>query len=60
VSPETPVSEAVKLIRERAIRRLPVIGADGVAHGMVTIGDLAVSQDRESALADISAAPPSR
>jgi hypothetical protein len=28
--------------------------------GIVTLGDLAVEQDRESALGQISAAPPSR
>jgi CBS domain-containing protein len=54
------VSEAVELMREYAIRRLPVIAADGQPQGVVTIGDLAVSEDPQSALADISAAPPNK
>lgn len=58
VPPETDVGAAVSLMRERAIRRLPVVGPDGRCHGVVTIGDLAVTQDPTSALADISAAPP--
>lgn len=56
--PELPVSEAVELMREFAVRRLPVIAADGQPLGVVTIGDLAVTEDPQSALADISAAPP--
>lgn len=43
-------------MRERAIRRLPVLD-DGRAVGIVSIGDLAVDRDENSALADISAAP---
>jgi CBS domain-containing protein len=58
VPPDVPVSEAVGLMREHAIRRLPVIAADGEPQGFVTIGDLAVAEDPKSALADISAAPP--
>lgn len=58
VAPDSPVTDAVTLMRDRAIRRLPVIGPDGQAQGMVSIGDLAVSEDPTSALADISAAPP--
>lgn len=58
VLPDVPVSEAVGLMREHAIRRLPVIAADGQPQGVVTIGDLAVAEDPKSALADISAAPP--
>lgn len=48
---------AVKLMRERAVRRLPVM-EDGNVVGMVSLGDLAVELDDRSALADISAAPP--
>jgi CBS domain-containing protein len=42
---------------EKAIRRLPIID-DGKPIGIVSIGDLAVTQDPDSALADISSAPP--
>lgn len=58
VRPDAPVSAAVQLMRDRAVRRLPVIGDDGQVQGMLSIGDLAVSEDPTSALADISAAPP--
>lgn len=60
VLPDLPISEAVELMREYAVRRLPVIAADGRPHGVVTIGDLAVTEDPQSALADISAAPPNK
>jgi CBS domain-containing protein len=56
VAPADSIDAAVKLMRERSIRRLPVI-EDGRAVGIVSIGDLAREQDRSSALADISSAP---
>lgn len=49
---------AVRLMSEHAIRRLPVVDG-GRPVGVVSIGDLAVERDPKSALADISAAPPS-
>ncbi|HSK07209.1 MAG TPA: CBS domain-containing protein [Acidimicrobiia bacterium] len=52
-----PVDRAVGLMRDRAIRRLPVID-DGNLVGIVSLGDLAIERDPESALADISEAPP--
>jgi CBS domain-containing protein len=57
LSPEDHIGTAVRLMRERAIRRLPVV-TRGPAVGILTIGDLAMEEDRESALADVSAAPP--
>ncbi len=57
VSPDDGVGQAVRLMREKAIRRLPV-QEDGQVIGMLTIGDIAVERDSRSALADISAAPP--
>jgi len=51
------VGEAVRLMRERAIRRLPVT-EKGQVVGVLTIGDIAVERDSRTALADISAAPP--
>jgi CBS domain-containing protein len=56
VSPDDPIETAVRLIREHAIRRLPVVSGGRVV-GIVTLGDLALAQDRGSALADVSAAP---
>ncbi len=52
-----PVGRAVKLMSEQAIRRLPVID-DGNLVGIVTLGDLAMERDPQSALANISEAPP--
>jgi CBS domain-containing protein len=57
ISPEESVGQAVRLMREKAIRRLPVVEHDEVV-GMLTIGDIAVERDSRTALADISAAPP--
>lgn len=57
LSPDAGVEEAVTLMRERALRRLPII-EDGRPVGVVSIGDLAIERDEQSALADISAAPP--
>ena len=51
------VEEAVRLMSEHALRRLPVVDG-GRPVGVVSIGDLAVERDPQSALADISAAPP--
>jgi CBS domain-containing protein len=57
VSSDTPVEDAVRIMRDKAIRRLPVVEA-GKPVGVVSIGDLAVERDPTSALADISEAPP--
>jgi CBS domain-containing protein len=59
LSPTDSVEDAVRLMRDKAIRRLPVIEGDKPV-GIVSIGDLAVSQDPRSALGYISAAPPNR
>ena len=59
VAPDDPIDRAIQLMRERAIRRLPVVES-GKPVGVVTLGDLAVSEDRSSVLADISDAPPNR
>jgi CBS domain-containing protein len=57
LSPNDSISDAVKLMSDRALRRLPIVD-DGHPVGIVSLGDLAVEQDRESALGQISAAPP--
>src|SRR5690554_529421 len=57
VGPDDPVGTAVTLMAEQAIRRLPVV-ENGSLVGVVSIGDLAIERDLESALADISQAPP--
>jgi len=57
VSPEDSVATAVRLMREHAVRRLPVVKGDRPV-GIVTLGDLAIEEEGESPLADVSAAPP--
>lgn len=57
VGPDDPVAAAVKAMEENAIRRLPVVDKGSLV-GIVSIGDLAVERDPDSALAEISAAPP--
>jgi len=57
VSPDDTVDDAVNLMRDHAVRRLPVV-EDGRAVGIVAIGDLARMRDGDSPLAAISSAPP--
>lgn len=40
LGPDDDVEQAARLVRERAVRRIPVL-ADGAAVGMVYVGDLA-------------------
>jgi CBS domain-containing protein len=56
LGPDDDVEQATRLVRELAVRRIPVV-QDGVPVGMVSIGDLALDRQR-SALSDVSAAPP--
>ena len=55
VRPDDPLDRAVQLMRQRAIRRLPVVEGDKPI-GIISIGDLAIELDEHSGLADISAA----
>lgn len=59
VTPEDSVERAIALMREKAIRRVPVVES-GKAIGVVSIGDLAIERDADSVLADISEEPPTR
>jgi CBS domain-containing protein len=52
------IGTTVRVMREKAIRRLPVVEESGEVIGVVSLGDVAVERDPHSALADISAAPP--
>jgi CBS domain-containing protein len=49
------VEQADRLMREHAVRRLPVID-DGQVVGIVSMGDLAISGDADSSLAAVSRA----
>ena len=54
LSPDDSVEDAIELVRQHDIRRVPVVeGAKPV--GIVSIGDLAIERDEDSALADLSA-----
>ena len=57
ITPDETVDAAVALMRERSIRRLPVVES-GRPIGIVSLGDLAIERDPESCLGEISAAPP--
>ena len=63
VSPSDSVGDAVRLMRQHAVRRLPVVES-GRPVGIVSLGDLVLrpvdlaASEVPSALADISAAPP--
>ncbi|MFD3497721.1 CBS domain-containing protein [Streptomyces sp. NPDC058678] len=57
LTPEDDVDRAVELMREHAVRRLPVVEG-GRPVGIVALADLALERDPDSALGDISAARP--
>jgi CBS domain-containing protein len=57
IEPDASIDDAVRLIRENDVRRIPVT-KDGSPVGIVSLGDLAVEREPESTLADISAASP--
>lgn len=58
VGPDDTTDHAVELMRAHAVRRLPVVERGGCPVGMVSLGDLAVTEDPHTALADISRADP--
>ena len=55
VDVDADTSEAARLMREHAVRRLPVI-ENGQVAGIVSLGDLAMQDDSASALAEVSKA----
>lgn len=57
VDADAEASHAARLMREHAVRRLPVI-EDGQVAGMVSLGDLALDTGDLSTLSGISAVPP--
>jgi CBS domain-containing protein len=56
VSPDEPADEALRLMRERSIRRV-VVTQSGRAVGILSLGDVAKEREASGALADISTAP---
>ncbi|HKP91372.1 MAG TPA: CBS domain-containing protein [Thermoleophilaceae bacterium] len=57
IEADASIDDAIKAMREADVRRLPVV-EDGKPVGIVSLGDLAIERDKDSALADISAAAP--
>ena len=59
VSRKDSIDDAARLMREHALRRVPVVDDDTLV-GILSIGDLAALHEPESALGRISAAVPNR
>ena len=59
LSPDDEVDHAVEIMKRKAIRRIPVVEADQPV-GILSLGDLAIDRDPQSALGNISQAPPNR
>ncbi|MFZ4177372.1 CBS domain-containing protein [Streptomyces griseoincarnatus] len=57
VRPDDTLDLAVRAMREHAVRRVPVV-EDEHAVGVLSLGDVALERDPESALGDISVARP--
>jgi CBS domain-containing protein len=57
ITPTDDPDDAIRLMRECALRRVPVV-ENGRAVGIVSLGDLAGERDPRSVLGEISTAPP--
>lgn len=57
LNPQDRLETAAETMRRHDVRRLPVVDGDRPV-GIVSLGDLAIERDEDSALADISAASP--
>ena len=58
--PTDDLDRAIDLMRQKAIRRLPVVDTQNRAVGILSLGDLAQARDKRSVLGQISAAPPNQ
>ncbi|MET8894267.1 CBS domain-containing protein [Streptomyces albogriseolus] len=57
VRPDDELDLAVRLMREHAVRRVPVVDGEH-AVGVLSLGDIALERDPDSSLADIGVARP--
>ncbi len=57
LGPDDDADDAARLVRERAIRRIPIV-EDGIPVGVVSVGDLALERSERPGLSGTSAAPP--
>ena len=55
IEPDADLGDAIEKMREAKVRRLPVVD-DGEPVGIVSLGDLAIEADDDSALKEISGA----
>ncbi|MFK4145452.1 CBS domain-containing protein [Streptomyces sp. NPDC004065] len=60
LTPDDTTDHAAELMRRYAVRRLPVVEHGGCPVGMVSLGDLATTEDTRTTLAEITAADPNR
>jgi CBS domain-containing protein len=60
VSPDDDLDRVIQIMRDKAIRRVPVIDSKNQAVGILSLGDLAQERDSRSVLGQISAAPPNQ
>ncbi|MFF3469084.1 CBS domain-containing protein [Streptomyces sp. NPDC001984] len=58
ITADDSLDQAVGLMREHTVRRLPVVDDADQPIGIASLGDLAIERDENSALGDISAARP--
>jgi CBS domain-containing protein len=58
LSADDDLDTAVKVMRDKAIRRILVVDSRDRAVGIISLGDLAIERDSASVLGQISAAPP--
>ena len=59
ITPEDSMDEAVRRMEENAVRRIPVVEGNRPV-GIVSLRDLAIERDPDSALGQVSSAPPNR
>ncbi|OIJ68941.1 CBS domain-containing protein [Streptomyces mangrovisoli] len=60
VTPDDTTDHAVELMRQYAVRRLPVVEHGGAPVGVISLGDLATLHEEHTVLSDISGADPNR
>jgi CBS domain-containing protein len=56
LTPDQTVDDAIRIVREDDVRRVPVV-QDGRPVGIVSLGGLSIERDPDSALADMSSEP---
>jgi CBS domain-containing protein len=52
------VEDAMRLVRQEDVRRIPIVEQGGGPAGIVSIGDLAIEREEDTTLADVSSELP--